>query len=72
MTNLGPPATVAHLGNCTVGYLHEINIGDRIGQNKVDLPINQNKTNLKFYKNFKFKFKIEGSLFYEKIANSNI
>ena len=31
-----------------------------------DLPINQHKTNLKFYKNFMYEFKTEGSLFYEK------
>ena len=34
--------------------------------------INQNKTNLKDYNNFMYKFKIKCSIFYEKIVNSNI
>ena len=67
-----PPATAAPLGNYILGYLHDIDIEDCIGQNKRDLPINQNKTNIKFDKNFKFKLKIEGTLFYEKIVISSI
>ena len=41
-------------------------------EGKVDLPINQNKSNRKFYKKIMYKIKIEGGLFYEKIVNSCI
>ena len=34
MANFGPHATVAHLGNDILGYLHNIHIKDCIGQNK--------------------------------------
>ena len=63
----GPPATVAQLGNYIFNkYLHNIHIGDCIGQNKGDLPLCQNKTNLKFYQNLVYKFEIVGSLCLEK------
>ena len=55
--------TVAHLGNYIFGYLHDIHIGDCIGQNIGGSTINQNKINLKFYKNLMYECKLGAAYF---------
>ena len=56
------------------GYLHDMHIEDwiRTKWGGGDLPINQNKTNLKFHRNIMDKIKIEEGIFNENFVNSNI